>query len=140
MYTPMQVSEMLKIPPSTLRRYAAFFAAYLSPQAPGKKRSYSDSDIVTLGKIKELSRKLPLAQIGPRLPVVEEQPPPESSLALIPTIAKELERLDTERQAVTKGLDELRAAFQADHERLERWQKWAALPWWKRLFISPPDK
>ena len=128
----MQTSEMLKIPPSSLRRYSSYFASYLSPQSPGRKRSYTDSDIVILGKIKELTRKLPLDQIGPRLPLVEEPPPPENSLALIPGIAREFERIDT-------GLSSLRASWEEDHKRLEKITAWARLPWWRKLFTSPPE-
>jgi DNA-binding transcriptional MerR regulator len=138
MYTPMQVSEMLKIPPSTLRRYSSVFAAYLSPQLKSKKRSYTDGDIVTLQRIKELARKLPLDQVGPLLTVVEEQPAPESSLSLIPTINRELQRLDTGQAGIVREIEELRAAFAADHSRLIDLEKYLALPWWVRLFRRPP--
>lgn len=130
-HSPKEVSELLQIPSSTLRRYSVAFALYLSPQSPGKKRVYTDSDVVTLGKIKELARKFPLEKIGPLLQVVEVSPtPPDNSLMLIPAF-----------KAMTKELETLRAVWASDHERLDRLEKiaeWAALPWWRRLFTPPP--
>ena len=132
MYSPSQVSEMLGIPPSTLRRYSVLFAAFLSTQRKGKKRTYSDDDISTLKRIKELARKMPIDQVGPRLGVVDDQPTaPGSSLALIPEIAARFERLEADRQSTAKEVSELR-------ERLDALAGWAALPWWKRLFNPPP--
>ena len=138
MYTPAQVSEMLRIPPSTLRRYSVLFATHLSPQAPGRKRAYSESDIATLSKVKELIRKFPLEEISARLPVMDEPPAPESTLVLIPALAKELQRLDTERQALSSELTEMKASFQAVNEKLEKLSAWLAQPWYKRLFSKPP--
>lgn len=44
MLTPQEIYTELDISPATLRRWAAQFADYLSPQAHGKKRSYTVDD------------------------------------------------------------------------------------------------
>ena len=143
MYSPNQVSDMLKIPASTLRRYSVLFAAHLSPQRQGKKRTYSEADILILQRIKDLSRKMPIDQIGPRLAVVEDQPTaPGSTLALIPEIAARFELLEADRQKTAKQVSELSArleTLEADRARFERLATWAALPWWRRLFTPPPE-
>jgi DNA-binding transcriptional MerR regulator len=142
-YSPMQVSEMLKIPPSSLRRYSVAFASYLSPQAPHKKRTYNDSDIATLKRIKDLARKFPLDQIGPRLSVVEAQPAEQTSaLALIPEIAARFELLENDRQRTAQQVSELSARLErleASSAHAERLRAWAALPWYRRLFTPPPE-
>jgi len=48
MLTPQEIYTELDISPATLRRWAAQFADYLSPQAHGKKRSYTVDDLNTL--------------------------------------------------------------------------------------------
>jgi DNA-binding transcriptional MerR regulator len=143
MYSPSQVSEMLKIPPSTLRRYAVLFAAHLSPQPPGKKRTYTDSDILIFQRVKDLSRKIAIDQIGPLLLVVEEQPAaPGNSLALVPEIAARFERLEADRQTTAQQVSELSARLErleADQARAARLTSWAALSWWRRLVTPPPE-
>ena len=135
---------MLKIPPSTLRHYAVLFADHLTPQQPGKKRTYTDSDILIFQRVKDLSRKMPISEIGPRLQLVEEQPAPQTSaLALIPEIAQRFELLEADRQTTAKQVSELSARLEkleADRARFERLASWAALPWWRRLFTPPPTE
>ena len=74
MFTPAQVAQTLNCPPSTLRRWAKHFAAFLSPQS-GKKRVYTIADIDTLKRIQELSAKgLSYDQIAQTLTVVSAPP------------------------------------------------------------------
>lgn len=138
MFTPAQVSEMLNIPPSSLRRLAHEFAASLS-KSPGRHRRYSEQDINTLRRVREMTgRGLSLETIRQQLTIVEAQPPAGETLAMVPTIAQELSRLDEFSRSVFGELEKLRAAWQEDHARLEKFSRWAALPWWKRFFTPPP--
>ena len=141
MYQPHQVTDMLDIPPSTLRRLSVEFAALLS-KTPGRHRRYSERDIDTLRRIRAMTGQgMTLATIHEQLTIVETPPaapPAENTLAIIPSIAAEFTRLDNYSQSVGRELEALRASWKVDHERLERFAEWAALPWWKRLFTPPP--
>ena len=59
MFTPGQVSDMLEIPPSTLRRYVKDYPEHLSETATKKRgRRYTELDIATLDREQlELARK-----------------------------------------------------------------------------------
>jgi hypothetical protein len=84
-----------------------------------------------------------LEQIRQALSIVEEAPERSAgdgeTLSLIPTIAGELDRLDTAYHAIMSELDQLRTDRAADRERLERLENWLRLPWWKRIFTQPPE-
>jgi len=55
MFFPGQASELLNIPPSTLRRYANLFQDYLSEGAHRKRRrTYTEADLTKLKQIREL--------------------------------------------------------------------------------------
>lgn len=140
-YTPAQVSAMLDIPPSSLRRLAKELKAYLS-KPEGRHRRYTEQDINTLRKARELtSQGESLASVKLSLSLVEEEtslPASADSLALVPTISAELARMDDLYRAVAMELDQLRSSAMEDHERLRRLESWASLPWWKRLFSRPP--
>jgi hypothetical protein len=81
---------------------------------------------------------LTVDSIRKQLPIVTAQPPAVNSLALVPSIARELARVDENNRSVLSQLETLSAAFQADHERLDRLSAWATLLWWKCLFTPPP--
>lgn len=145
MFSPKQVSDMLQIPPSTLRRYSVLFAAHLSPQKEGKKRVYTDQDITILKRIKDLSHKMPIDQIGPRLVIVDDPPPApkEETSSLLPEIFARFDWLEADRQKTAKEISELTTRLErleADNAHTERLKAWAALPWWQRLFIPPPTE
>lgn len=145
MYTPGQVSKMLDIAPSTLRRYAAVYSDHLSPQQPGHKRGYTDQDITTLRRIKDLVGHVPPDEIPARLAVVEDQQPAaiSSGLALIPEIAARFDRLEADRQAAAQQISALSGRLErleAITAQSERLRAWAALPWWRRLFTPPPTE
>ena len=146
MYTPAQVSEMLNIPPSTLRRLSSEFADMLSKQR-SRKRKYSESDIALLKRIREMTGEgVSLAEIRQaltiRIPESEPEPEPtaDSTLALIPGIAGELARIDESHHRLTRELERLLTERQDDRQRLERLEAWLSLPWWVRLFRSPPQR
>ena len=138
-YTPGQVSEMLDIPPSSLRRLAIELKDFLSHQK-GRHRRYTEGDINTLRRVRELTGQgYTLARIKQELSIVEEpQQGRADSLSLVPTIAGKLARMDDLYRGVMSDLDTLRADHENDRARLQKLERWAALPWWKRLFSKPP--
>ena len=148
-YTPSQVSEMLDIPPSTLRRYAAVYSDHLSPQQPKKKRTYNDSDIMKLRRIKELSGHIPPEEIPAHLDrvstVLVEKPTAaaSSSVMLLPEVYARFDRLEADHQHTLSEMHELSARLErleASTAQSERLRAWAALPWWRRLFTPPPTE
>lgn len=158
-YSPSQVSEILGIPASTVRHYAKTFAEYLSPQGARKQRLYTDQDLLVFARIKDLSSaNVPLDLIGPRLNVQSQDTakPQESALALIPTVATELEnanaiaraaqakadelenRLEQLAEQLTEKLENQKTQLDQQNTQLEKIKRWAALPWYKKLFTKPP--
>ena len=145
MYTPAQVSEMLNIPPSTLRRLSSEFADMLSKQR-SRKRKYSESDIALLKRIREMTGEgVSLAEIRQALTIkildeAEPEPTADNTLMLVPAIAGELARIDESHHRLTRELERLLTERQDDRQRLERLEAWLSLPWWVRLFRSPPQR
>lgn len=138
-YTPGQISEMLDIPPSSLRRLSAQFAEFLT-KSKGRHRRYTEADIAVLRRVREgtLHGKT-LAVLKSELALVESRPKIEAdadALSLLPAVASELTRLDDSLHAVLRELEQLRADRQADQERiaaLEAQLAQLSLPWWRRL-------
>lgn len=135
MYTPATVSEMLHIPDSTLRHYAALYKQFFSPtaQPASKRRRYTEEDILTLRKIRKLaSQKKSRDEIIKLLPVIEDDQADETSLALIPSIAHKFEYLDS-------VIAQLQAESKAQTDRLEKLEAWIKTPWYKKLGKQPPE-
>lgn len=136
LYDPKTVSSMLEIPSSTLRRYCQLFPEYFSETAkvPSKKRRYTNTDVITLKKIKELTRSRKTEnEIRSALQIIQDQPPePENqvnALALLPQIAAEFEQLRINQATTQTTIDQLQ-------KRLDQLEKEAAerrLPWYKRI-------
>jgi DNA-binding transcriptional MerR regulator len=121
MITPQQVYTELDISPATLRRWAAAFADYLSPQVPGKKRSYTATDLDTLRRIRDLSEQ------GVRLDAIAER------LQLVPDApGAELIRLSDYTQTLI-ALREQNEQLSARVDALEKTLAMMQLPWWKRI-------
>lgn len=144
MFTPQQASEMLEIPASTLRRYAQHFKAQLSENATKQRgRRYTEQDIALLAQARELinSGKTP-EQAAQLLAVIgEEQPPPSTALAMIPSISQALsEALDTSR-ALRSQVNELSERLNTSEQLLaEMAQRLSALEserqkrWYQKIF------
>ncbi len=130
MFTPAQVAQTLNCPPSTLRRQAKYFAAFLSPQS-GKKRTYTVADIDTLKRIQELSAQgLSYAQIAQTLTVVS-QPPADTALISVADFAQALESAHAQ-------LASLQAQVAQQAQELQAIKAWLQLPFYKRLGKKPP--
>lgn len=135
-YLPSQVSEMLGIPGSTLRHYARHFGKYLSPQEGRKQRLYTDKDLLVFAQIKDLSaRNVPLALIGPRLVVDNQQPaaPAESALAYIPSIAAEIESAQAATRAAVAQIEQLAAKVEQLSAEIAELKARENRPWYKKL-------
>lgn len=134
MFTPKQASEMLSIPVSTLRRYSVDYAQHMSESArPARgKRHYTDQDILTLKKIRELvSSKHNPDDINRLLVIVDDHQDHPSALALLPDIQQAFEDIRSmlanersERERLSQRLDEL--------------ETWIQTPWYKRLLKKLP--
>jgi DNA-binding transcriptional MerR regulator len=151
MYTPNQTSEMLKIPPSTLRRYVNQYISHLSDHATKQhRRRYTDGDIAILARARELlAEGRSPEQVNNLLSVMSAgERSPESTLALIPSISSALaEALDTAR-SLRVEVDAIHATQTAHDERmsanerklseitakLEQLESAQGLPWYRKLF------
>ena len=130
MFTPAQVAQTLNTPPSTLRRWAKHFAAFLSPQN-GKKRTYTVADIDTLKRIKDLSAQgLSYAQIAQTLTVVS-QPPADTALITLADFAQALESAGAQLAAMQAQLNQ-------QAQELDAIKAWLRLPFYKRWAKKPP--
>lgn len=135
MFSPKQVSDILGLPVSTLRRYSVLFAQHLSESArpDHKKRYYTDQDILTLKKIRELvSAKKSPQEINRALLVVDNrQDQPGSALALLPDIQQAFED-------IRALLNQERQERERLSQRLNELETWLKTPWYKRLGKKPP--
>jgi DNA-binding transcriptional MerR regulator len=150
MYSPEQTSEMLKIPPSTLRRYATQYHAHLSEHATKQhRRKYTEQDIAILARARELlSEGKSPEQVNNLLSVLNaEDKSPESTLALIPSISQALaEALDTAR-SLRVEVDAIHTTQAAHDERmsdaerklsemadkLAQLESDAQIPWYRKI-------
>jgi len=113
MYTPGQVSDMLDIPSSTLRRYAKEFSSHLSEEAqePGRKRRYIELDLVILARARKLlnTGQSP-KEVNKMLFVVEDQEleyEENSSLALVPGISQAIEAINARANEIMLTINTL---------------------------------
>src|SRR3990167_8426516 len=94
-YTPGEVSTLLAIPSSSLRRYVAILGHLLSPGARKQRgRTFSESDISVIARVRELTQGgYTLEQIEPLLgdilpEVHPDELPPASALAIVQRIGE----------------------------------------------------
>ena len=152
MFTPGQVSDMLDVPSSTLRRYVKQFAAHLSETATKKRgRRFTERDVATLARARELlqqGRKPP--EVNELLPVLGKEDPeaqPDAALALVPSISAALtEALDlahslrAEVGDLAGQVEQVAQDQGATREELAELRKWLRLPWYRRLRTPPPSE
>lgn len=157
-YSPGEVSELLSVPASTLRRWAVRFEKQLTPQTPeaGRHRSYSNSDIETFRKIRDLAAKgqslrsiensLTVFQAGQKPPDTEpdNEPAPDNepsteqaqNTALIVVSNNIADKLG----AHNAQIEALREQINKQNERLSALTEYLSLPWYKRIGKRPPVK
>lgn len=135
-YLPREVAEVLGVPPSTLRTYAANFGSLLSDRARPddadakghRHRRYDDADLQVLREAKELldagmSYRSVLARLGgdgiARLSPRRRRParahPPAAPIAPAPVMPHQapLTSAEPPPRLTVEGIDELRAAIQS---------------------------
>lgn len=136
-YSPGQVSEMLGLPPSTLRRYADSYREHLSEHARrrGKKRRYTDTDILILRKIRQLiaQRKTP-DEIAAAIQVVDKDASAESTLAMIPQIAQQFDDLRSQLSSLRQDQRAEMEAIQRRLDSLESIVTESRRSFWQRLW------
>ena len=130
MLTPGQIANTLDVSPATVRRWSARYAYHLSPQTPGKKRSYTVDDLAVLTRVRDLSATgTPLAQIDQAL-AVTDIPAQSSALIALSDFALSLQSARDQVASLQFQLDQ-------QNTRLDALTAWLALPFYKRLFKKP---
>jgi len=144
MFTPGQVSDMLEIPPSTLRRYVKDFPKHLSKTATKKRgRRFTELDIATLARARELLQQgRKPKETNKLLAIVGQEDPdaqPDSALALVPSISQALSEVQEQAQALRSILENVADNQNEANSRLEALEAWARAPWNRRIFGPPPE-
>lgn len=144
MFTPGQVSDMLEIPPSTLRRYVKDYPEHLSKTATKKRgRRYTEADIATLARARELLQQgRKPEETNKLLAVVGQEDPdaqPDSALALVPSISQALSEVQEQAQALRSILENVADNQNEANSRLEALEAWARAPGYRRIFGPPPE-
>lgn len=132
---------MLGVPPSTLRRYATDFADHLSAEATRSRgRRYSDRDIATLKKARELlNQRQPVEQVNRLLAIVgDPEASPSDSLALVPDISEALNTALAAARSLRFEVADLAERQQSTDNRLDALADWIATPWYRRIGKTPP--
>ena len=133
MITPAMVSDMINVPASTVRRWAARYAHHLSPQH-GKKRMYTVSDVDTFRRIRDLSGQgYSLERIDQELGIVPEVQPDEKTAAMV-SMSDFVESLESAHRT----LAELKQQADTQSARIKALEEWILLPWWKKFIRRPP--
>ena len=116
--SPGQLSELLDIPPSSLRRYVKRFGDYLSDDANKTRgRSFNESDIAVIARIRDL------AQHGEKLNDIPEK------LESIPEEISDEDINELQLTVVNKKIDNLIDTVLMLDARLSKLEQ----PLWKRI-------
>lgn len=131
MLTPGQIAQTLDVSTATVRRWSARYAHHLSPNTPGKKRTYTVDDLAVLTRVRDLSATgTPLAQIDQAL-AVTDTPAQSSALIALSDFALSL-------QSARDQVAHLQLQLDQQATRLDALTAWLALPFYKRWFAKPP--
>ena len=144
MFTPGQVSDMLEVPPSTLRRYVKDYPEHLSETATKKRgRRYSEADTATLARAREmLQQGRDPEEVGKLLAAVGQeggQAEPDSALAPVPSISQALVEVQEQAQALRSILEAVADRQSEAERRVEILEAWIREPWYRRVFGGPSD-
>ena len=131
MLTPGQIAQSLDVSTATVRRWSARYARHLSPNTPGKKRSYTVDDLAVLTRVRDMSATgTPLVQIDQAL-AVTDIPAQSSALISLTDFAQSL-------QFARDQVSHLQTQLDQQTTRLDALTTWLALPFYKRWFTKPP--
>lgn len=145
MFTPGQVSDMLEVPPSTLRRYVKQFVKHLSESATKKRgRRFTEQDIATLARARELlTQGRKPKETDELLAVVGDDDPeaqPDAALALVPSISEALAGALDVARGLRAEVDDLSEKQGDTAARVRGLEAWLREPWYRRIFGSPTQK
>jgi len=154
MKRPGETAKTLQVSGMTLRNYVKEFAPVLSETATRKNgRQFSAGDVQTLKKANSLlsqgmTYKQVLEQLESEKPLEgevleedwEEAPSaederPGTAIGTIEFLTMFMEQTQETLDAKEELISELRN----DKERLEKELKWERLPWYRKLFQTPPE-
>jgi len=156
-FTPGEVSRLLDVPPSTLRRHVALLGEYLSPEARRQRaRLFTMADVEILARVRQLTDQgMHLEDIGPIIAATIEQAgegveypagAPEAedtteqtALMVVARISEKLDRVNRSLADQAGDLQALRLQLDQQARRLAELEAWRALPWWQRFGKKPPD-
>jgi DNA-binding transcriptional MerR regulator len=118
MYTPSQISDILNIGKSTLRRYAQEYTEHLSEHASKKRRSYTEQDMHVLRIIRDEHKKRKSTEVIKReLPVLLAQAPeqtPDDTLSMIPTVQAEIESAQYQAREALQAVQGFASRYEHD--------------------------
>ena len=77
-----------------------------------------------------------ITELMPDEQPAEQEPEPDNASPVLNQLAV----LDKQYSSLLSELERLRDERQDDRQRLARLEAWLALPWWVRLFRSPPQR
>ena len=105
----------------------------LVARSSGRKRFYTDTDILKLQKIRDLTRQRKHTdEIASALNIVESQPHhEENALSMLPGIFAEFDAI---RGDLSHKVD--RVAWDQYRQALKEYN---AIPWWRRIFTRLPE-
>ena len=150
-YTPKQVKALLSLPGSTLRRYAKVYADYLSQEANQARRNYTEQDISTLARIRDLSQlRRSVDEIKDQLQLVvddggEDGQEDITALALpgileqVNEYKADLEREIAARQSLQVEFDQVKERLAAMEERERQAEERKFTNRIRRIFVQDEE-
>lgn len=134
MYSPGEVSRLLSIPPSSLRRYVDKFGHLMSPNARKRRgREFTENDLAIVARIRDLAGQgISLDAITPELEVFEHEPnQPDTPTSALMLINRRFGQYDSRLDSQSDELDHLR-------RRVDELESLITVeikkPWYQRLF------
>ena len=133
---------MLKVPASTLRDYCRKYADLLSPSAAAtnKHRRYTDQDIVTLGRIKQLIRERKTPDEIRQLVNLVTDRPDETALASMPAVLEQFDQLRGQLASMQDQLAKTQDRLTKTEDQLASLEEYLKKPWYRRLISKPPGQ
>lgn len=133
-FQPGEISSMLDIPPSTLRRYVSIFGDYLSADANKKRgRRFTQNDVAILARIRDLAAQgQRLEDLAPQLvDLVDHAPPVDTDRLALQVVNNRLDSIADMFKDQQSDLNDLRRKVDALTGQLEVERRRSI---WSRLF------
>lgn len=130
MFSPGEVSDMLDVPTSTLRRWARQFTPFLSGGARKRRRRYSQKDLTIFARIRDFAaQNMSMDDIAGELEGIIDQisEEPDQTALTLPGLLNRLEDFAQHQKDQDDRISELQ-------ERIDRLERERAMLWYKRIF------